>query len=472
MQDLEICRMPAVAMAKAIRNKQLSPVEAVGAILRRIEKVNPVINAYCTVVAESALAQAKEAGNAVMAGKKLGPLHGVPVSIKDLIFTKGIRTTGGSKMFENFVPEQDNIAVERLKAAGAIIIGKTNTPEFGWLGITQNPLFGVTRNPWTPGYVTGGSSGGAAAAVVSGLGPIGIGTDVGGSIRIPSSFCNTFGFKPSFGRAPMNLAFPAESESFAHNGPITRTVADAALTMEVIAGRDDRDPLCLPDARPRYLSSLNAGIKGLRVAWSKDLGFAIVDPQVLKATEAAVRTFSTLGCIVEAASPAPPSPDKWFTTIVATGLDTFLRENTKEGETPPVDPLMLTYLERSKAKSAYEYVKATHERWAYCKAMQPFFEKYDLLLTPTLAVPPFEIGGYGPRVIAGVKVSTFGWWPFTCEWDITGQPAASVPCGWTDNGLPVGLQIVGRRFEDATVLRAAAAFEQAAPWADKHPLLD
>lgn len=470
MDNLEICWMSAREMAEAIRTKQLSPVEIMDAILERIEQLNPKVNAYCTIVAESALKQANQAEAMVMRGEKTGPLHGVPVSIKDMIFTKGIRTTGGSKIYENFIPQQDAIVVERLKAAGAIVIGKTNTAEFGWVAITKNLLFGETRNPWNSALTPGGSSGGATASVALGMGPLAIGNDGAGSIRIPCSFCGIFGLKPSFGRVPQYPGFPGW-ETLSHTGPITRTVADAALAMEVIGGRDDRDLSALPETGLRYLPFPGADLKGLRIAWSKDLGYAAVDPQVLRITEAAVKTFATLGCEVEAASPEAGSPEQAFATIVATRLPAVLQDKMEEwGE--QIGQSLARFVNQHKDKSAKEYLEACCEQSAYWGKIRPFFEKYDLLLTPTVTVPPFQLGSYGPKEIAGIKVSPLGWMAFTYPFNLTGQPAATVPCGWTDDGLPVGLQIVGRRFDDVTVLKAAAAFEQASPWADKRPTLD
>ncbi len=469
MDNLEICCMPVVQMADAIKTKKLSPVEIMDAVLNRIEQLNPKVNAYCTLLAESAKKQANEAETMVMTGKKLGPLHGVPISIKDLIFTKGIRTTGGSKIYENFIPQQDAIVVERLKAAGAIVIGKTNTPEFGWVAIADNPLFGVTRNPWNLELTPGGSSGGAAVSVALCMGSLAIGSDGGGSIRIPSSFCGLFGFKPSFGRVPQYPGFPGW-ETLSHIGPITRTVKDAALAMEIIAGRDDRDRFSLPDTGLRYLPFLGGDLKGLRIAWSKDLGYAPVDPQVLKITEAAVKTFATLGSNVEAASPEVRSPENAFTTLVAISLTAVLQDKMKEWGNQ-IDPALARFVEWNKDKSATEYTKACFEQMEFWHGIWPFFKKYDLLLTPTVAVPPFELGSFGPREIAGNKVSPLSWMAFTYPFNLTGQPAASVPCGWTDDGLPIGLQIVGRRFDDVTVLRAAAAFEQASPWSNRRPPL-
>jgi len=470
MDNLKICYMAAAEMAEAIKTKKLSPVEIMDAVLSRIEQLNPKVNAYCTLVAESARRQASEAETIVMRGEELGPLHGVPVSIKDLIFTRDIRTTGGSKIYENFVPEQDAIVVERLKTAGAIVIGKTNTPEFGWVAITDNQIFGPTCNPWNLEFNAGGSSGGAAASVASGMGSLAIGSDGGGSIRIPSSFCGVFGFKPSYGRLPQYPGFPGW-EGLSHTGPITRTVKDAALAMEVIAGRDDGDRFSLPDTGLRYLPFLGTDLKGLKIAWSKDLGYAAVDPRVLGVTEAAVKAFDTLGATVEAANPETKSPEAAFSTIVGVELATVLQDKMEEWR-EQIDPYLVRFVEYSQDRLATEYAKARLELTEYWHGVRSFFEKYDLLLTPTLAVPPLELGRFTVREIAGVKVSPLGWMPFTYPFNITGQPAASVPCGWTDDGLPIGLQIVGRRFDDITVLRAAAAFEQALPWVDRTPPLD
>jgi aspartyl-tRNA(Asn)/glutamyl-tRNA(Gln) amidotransferase subunit A len=462
MNSPEICCMSVVEMVNAINTRKLSPVEIMDAVLYRIEEMNPRVNAYCTVTPESAKKQAIEAENAVMKGEKLGPLHGIPVSIKDLIFTKDIRTTGGSKIYDTFIPQQDAIVVQRLKAAGAIIIGKTNTSELGWVAITDNPLFGNTRNPWNLECTPGGSSGGAAASVALCMGPLAIGTDGGGSVRIPSSFCGVFGFKPSFGRVPQYPNF-AGWETMSHTGPITRTVKDAALVMEVIAGRDDKDQFSLPDTGLTCLPFLNKDIKGLRVAWSKDLGHVVVDTQVLKVTEAAAKVFTTLGCAVEPASPQVINPEKAYSAYVSVRLATALKEKKKEWE-DKLDPGLVRFIERNKNLSAMEYNQAYLELLDYWNKILPFFERYDLLITPTVAVPPFGLGSYGPREIAGQKVSPLSWMAFTYPFNITGQPASSIPCGWTDDGLPIGLQIVGRRFDDVTVLRASAAFEQASPF--------
>ena len=472
MDELEICAMSAVQMAEAVKKKAVSPVEITEAVLNRIERLNSKVNAYCTVAAESARKQARDAEEMVLWGSELGPLHGVPVSIKDAILTRGIRTTAGSQIYRDFIPEQNAIVVERLKAAGAIIIGKTNMCEFGWLALTYNTLFGETRNPWNLECSSGGSSGGAAAAVALHMGPIAIGSDAGGSIRVPSSFCGVFGLKPTFGLVPQYPGFPGWETSFPgwahllHTGPITNTVGDAALALGVIGGRDDRDPRSLPLTGLRYQSSLGQGLKGLKLAWSKDLGHVTVDPEVIRITEQAARVFSSLGAEVEEADPGVTFPEAEFSMVIGVRMATVLQDKMEKWH-DYMDPALVRFLEMSKEKSAIEFNQSCLELLKYEEKIRPFFEKYDLLLTPSVAVPPFQFGGRGAREIAGQKVSPLNWTSLLCPFNITGQPAASVPCGWTDDGLPVGLQIVGRRLDDALVLKAAAAFEQVLPWADK-----
>lgn len=461
----DLCRMSATQIREAVGARDISPVEVVDAVLERIALVNPGINAFCTLTADGAREQARQAEAAVTGGRELGPLHGVPVSIKDLVFTKGVRTTGGSLIFADFVPDQDAICVERLKAAGAIVLGKTNTPEFGYVAVTDNRIFGPTRNPWDLERTSGGSSGGAASAVAAGLGPLAIGSDGGGSIRIPGSFCGVFGLKPSYGRAPGCPGFPHLWEGLSVTGPITRTVADAALMMEVIAGRDDRDYFSLPDEGLSYVPLLEQGIEGLRVAWSPDLGYAAVDPEVLRVTEAAVRAFADLGCHLEEAAPRAGDPQETFSTVVGASLATFPGDRI-QGWEDRVDRGLVRFMERSRDILATDYLKARLANIDYRDRVQEFFNRYDLLLTPAVAVPPFQVGGYGPREIGGSRVGPLGWMPFTFPFNITGQPAASVPCGFTSDGLPIGLQIVGGRFDDGLVLRAAAAFERARPWYD------
>jgi aspartyl-tRNA(Asn)/glutamyl-tRNA(Gln) amidotransferase subunit A len=469
MANDELGWMSAVELAAAIRRKKVSPVEVVDAVLARIERLNPKLNAYCTVTADSARRQAKAAERLVMRkGARLGLLHGVPFSIKDLVITKGVRTTWGSKLYADHVPEEDAPTVDRLKAAGGIMMGKTNTPAFGWIGATHNLVFGITRNPWNPERTPGGSSGGAGAAVAAGLGPLAVGTDGGGSIRIPASFSGIFGLKPSFGRVPV---YPFSGAwSLSHAGPMTRTVADAALMLTVLAGPDERDPHSLPAQPIDYLKALRGTLKGLRVAWSATLGYATVDPEVQAVCEKAVRRFKDFGCRVEPADPGWPSPHGAWHVIfcggIATRLAAYLPERRQD-----IEAGLARIIEEALKWPPTKYVEAWFDRLTFWDHARKFFAKYDLLLTPTVACPPFKAGVDNPAEIAGRPVPDYGWIPFTYPFNMTGQPAASVPCGFTRDGLSVGLQIVGRRFDDATVLRAAACLERAQPWAGTRPPL-
>jgi len=472
MSKKEICKMSGLQIRNAVKTKKLSPVEVVNAFLERIEKINPVINAYCTLTAETALKEAKAAEKKVMQGEPLGALHGVPVSIKDLAWLKGVRTTGGALLYEHFVPEEDAIFVTRLKNAGAIILGKTNTPEFGWVGVTTNRVFGKSRNPWNTERTTGGSSGGAAASVAAGLGPLAQGSDGGGSIRTPASFCGVYGLKPSYGRVPQFPGFPSLWEGLSVTGPITRTVADAALMLEVMSGYDARYLHSIPQPAPHYLAGVrgNLSLKGLKVAWTRDMGYARVDKQVARAIEKAVKVFAALGCEITEAHPDAPNPEPAFSLQVASALVGHLGpELAARGHL--LDRGLKTYVERNLNVTAGDYVRARMAQHAYWAKVCPFFEKYDLLLLPVLAVPPFSVDDYGVNEINGQPVSPIGWMPFTYPFNVTGQPAASVPCGFTDDTLPIGLQIVGRKYDEALVLKASAAFEEAQPWANKYPPL-
>jgi aspartyl-tRNA(Asn)/glutamyl-tRNA(Gln) amidotransferase subunit A len=470
MEASELCYLPATELAVAIRSKRVSPVEVIDAALARIERLNPRLNAYCTVTAAAARAAAKEAEAAVMRGETLGPLHGIPVSIKDLVLTKGVRTTHGSKLYEQFIPEDDAPVVERLKAAGAIILGKTNTPEFGHKAITDNLVFGPSRNPWSLEHTPGGSSGGAAAAVAAGLGPLAVGTDAGGSIRIPSSCCGIFGLKPTLGLVAMAPTFGG-LETLSHTGPMTRTVRDAALMLNAIVGADPRDQSSLPGVRVDYLAGLEEGIQGLQVAWSPDWGYAAVDPQVRQLTQAAAQRFADLGCHVEEAHPGFADPADTY-QILSTASRAARIADRWPAERDRLDPSLVVQVEAGMRWSAVEFVRAANVRRTLNEAFVRFFGRYDLLLTPTVAAPPPPVGVEFHQEIAGRKVTRLGWLAFTFPLNLVGYPAATVPCGWTREGLPVGLQIAAPRLADALVLRAAAAFEALAPWAHKRPPLD
>ncbi len=464
----DLCWMPAADMAAAMRKKAFSPVDVMRAVLARIERVNPRLNAFVTLTAEQAMKDARAAERAVMKkGARLGPLHGVPFSTKDLVITKGIRTTFGTRLYADNVPTEDAPMVARLKAAGAIQLGKTNTPMLGWIGATHNLLFGPTRNPWNLDRTPGGSSGGASAAVAAGLGPLAIGTDGGGSIRIPASCTGIFGLKPSFGRIPV-YPFSA-SWSLSHIGPMTRTVKDAALMLAACAGPDERDAHSLPAQPGDYVAALRTGVKGLRVAWSADLGYEeAVDPEVKAVCEKAARRFREAGCRVEEVKPGWPSPlEAWeaiFCGGIAARLEPYLRDRRHE-----IDAGLAAILDETRQWGPTRYIQAWFDRLAWGEHPRRLFETYDLLLTPTIGCSPFKVGLDNPAEIAGKPVRRYAWVPYTPPFNMTGQPAASVPCGFTRDGLPVGLHIVGRRFADTAVLRAAAAFETIQPWSHLKP---
>jgi Asp-tRNA(Asn)/Glu-tRNA(Gln) amidotransferase A subunit family amidase len=387
------------------------------------------------------------------------------VSIKDLVITQGVRTMRGSKLYERDVPTEDAPVVERLKAAGAIILGKTTTPEFGFKGVTDSPATGITRNPWHLERTPGGSSGGAGVAVATCMGPLAVGTDGGGSIRIPSSFCGIYGLKPHVGRVPV---YPASATGdLSHAGPMTRTVRDAALMLNTIAGADDRDRFSLPTSHPDYLKAVEGDIRGLRVAWSPDLGFAIVDPQVKQISAAAVEAFSELGCHVEEINPGFDNPGELFQHFFYVNIGAMLQDYP--GYESQIDPQLLANITEVKGVSGQDYARSILRRSAIFEKIRRVFAAYDVLLCPTVAVPPFEVGIEGPTQIAGRPVDRRAWIAMTPLFNLTGQPAATVPCGFTGDGLPIGLQIVGRRFAEDTVLRVSAAFEAARPWAQRHP---
>jgi len=466
MTSDDLCFTSAVDIAAMVRKRTISPMEVVEAFLTRIEAINPQLNAYVTVTPELARAAAKRAEVVVMAGAALGPLHGVPFSVKDLVFTAGVRTTAGSQVFRDFIPEVDAIVVARLKAAGAILLGKTNTPEFGFKGTTENLLFGETHNPWALDKTPGGSSGGAGAATAAGMSPLSIGTDGGGSIRIPASFSGIYGFKPTFGRVPSGPGFGGSS-SISHLGPMTRTVTDAALMMDVIALPDECDRFSLPAELQLFSHTVQSHPRRLRLGWSRDLGYAAVDPQVVQLTEQALTAFHQIGWEVEETSPGFADPCEIFNVIIRAENYVVAKELLAT-HAELLDPGMRSFTQAGAAITAFDYLRANQERARLSTQLARFFEHYDLLVTPTLAVLPFTINTR-PERIAGREIHSISWLAFTYLFNLTGHPAASVPCGWTMDGLPVGLQIVGRRFADALVLQASAAFEQVRPWTHRRP---
>ncbi len=470
MASRDLCFVPATELARLYRLRKVSPLEVMQAVLARIDEVNPRVNAYVTMVGEAALEAARKATRALRRGATLPPLHGIPVSIKDLTVTKGIRTTYGSPIYADHVPAEDALVVERLKAAGAIVVGKTNTPEFGAGANTFNTLFGATRNPWDLARTCGGSSGGAAVALATGMGPIAQGSDLGGSVRIPAAFCGVVGFRTTVGLVPV---YPREMawDSLSVHGPMARTVADTALMLSVIAGPDDRAPLSYAvDTREFLRAVRNPSVKGWRVAWTPDLnGLIPVDAEVARVAEGATRVFRSMGARVEGASPDFTEAND--IVLGTRGLVMAALHGEKLARWKDRMQAGLVWnIEQGLKLTAAEIGRAEKLRTVLWHRVRMFMETRDLLILPTVAVPPFPVEQPYPAEINGKPLENYTQWFFlTYAITLTGLPVISVPCGFTREGLPVGLQIVGRRRQEAAVLAAAAAFERAAPWADRIP---
>ena len=468
MTSTDLCYLSALQLRDLYQKGEVSPVEVTEAILRRMDELNPTLNAFITTTPELALKGARIAEQAYQTGESPPPLAGIPTSIKDLVSMTGVRTTRGSLLYKDWVPDYDAPIIKRLHEAGAVMLGKTNLPELGWKGDSTNRIIGSTHNPWKLGRTAGGSSGGGTAAVAAGLGPLAQGSDGAGSIRIPSSFCGIYGLKPSWGLIPQ---YPASAvELFSHLGPMTRTVADSALMLNIMAGADPRDRLSFP-TETDYLASLEGGIAGLRVAWSPDLGYALIDPEVRDIVAKAALRFEELGCHVEEAHPDLEDPWESIVHIIWASAFAGLHLHDLDAVRDQIDPGLVRVIEQGLQLSGAEVAIAYARRNDYYHAWRQFMERYDLLLTPTLPVTAFTAGDDYPGEINGQPTTYLSWTAFTYPFNITGQPAATVPCGFASDGLPVGLQIVGRWRDDVTVLRASAAFEALAPWADKRPPL-
>src|SRR6185436_13195192 len=440
------------------------------AVLARIDAVNPRVNAYVTVARESALAAARKATAALRRRGTLPPLHGVPVSIKDLTPTKGIRTTWGSKIYERHVPAEDALSVSRLKAAGAIVVGKTNTPEFGAGGNTFNAVFGVTRNPWNLALTCGGSSGGAAVALATGMGPLAYGSDLGGSLRTPAAFCGVVGFRTTPGLVPV---YPRELawDSLSVSGPMARTVSDVGLMLSVLAGSDDRAPLSYDvDTRAFTAAVRRPSIRGWRVAWTPDLGGLLpIDAEVARVAAGATRVFRSLGARVTTASPSFAELNE--IVLGTRGLSMVALHADRLAEWREAMQAGLVWnIEQGLGLGPRDIGRAEKLRSALWQRVRRFMERYDLLVLPTVAVQPFPVEQRYPTELNGKALANYTQWFFlTYAISVTGLPAISVPAGFTRGGLPVGIQIVGRRRQEAAVLRAAAAFESAAPWEGPTP---
>lgn len=469
--DFRLLALSASEMAALVRGREVSPVDLVEASLAAIERLDPTLNAFCLVAADQARAEARAREEEAVHGRLRGALHGVPIGVKDLFLTAGVRTARGSVAYRDFVPTESSPAVERSLAAGAIMVGKTTTPEFGWKGTANSPLTGVTRNPWDPSRQAGGSSAGSAVAVSARMVPATLGTDGGGSVRIPAAFCGIFALKASLGRVPY---YPASvTDMLSHGGPMTRTVYDSALWYDLLKGPDPRDHVSLPDEPRSYVAALVEPMPQLRCAFAPTLFGVGVDPAVDRAVRVAVVAFEAeTGQRVEEVRPSFESPAKTFETLwVASrrsGSGPLLASHGRD-----LDPGFADLIRLADRYTATDVFDALTARAAFCRQVAAFFERYDVLFLPTVPVPPFEAERDVPRgwPDSGSPIPWAEWTPFTPPFNLTGQPAASIPCGVDAGGMPVGLQVVGRRFADATVLQVCHALERILPWHDPVPPL-
>ena len=457
----------ALELGKLIASKEISPVELVDDTLARQETLEPSLNAFANTTPDIAREAAKACEKAVLAGEAVGPLHGLPISVKDLVAMAGAPWTFGSKPFAHNMGVLDAPSVERVRAGGACFIGKSTTSEFGCKAVGDSPLAGITRNPWNLDKTPGGSSCGAAASVAAGLTPFAIGTDGGGSIRIPASFTGLFGIKANFGRVPI---FPvAAAPTLSHVGPLARTVRDAALLLGAMAGHDRRDAFAIDGPVPDFLGACEQSPRGMKIAWSPTMGYATPDPEILRIAEAAAKRFEELGCTVELVEKVfdEDPVDIWMAEFyggIGTRLKSVLEESADQ-----LDPAVVEMLGGALDYSIGDYFGQLFARYDLREKMRQFFETYDLLLTPTLPVAALDVGQNRP---AGFESSNaVSWVQYTYPFNATGQPAASIPAGFTEAGLPVGLHMISRINTETDIFRAAAAFEAMAPWADKRPPL-
>ena len=459
----------ALTLARRIRTKEISPVSVVEAVLQRIEALQPTVNAFVTVTADEAREAARRAEAAVMAGERLGPLHGVPFSVKDLLFTRGTRTTMGSLIFADQVPTEDAVPVRRLREAGAILIGKTTTPEFGHKPFTDSPLFGATRNPWDLSRTAGGSSGGAAAAVATGQGPLALGTDGGGSVRLPASCCGIVGLKPTLGRVPhVHQADLFSSTSYI--GPMARTVAEATACFDVIVGFDPRDPYSRPEPSD---DSREVTVRGLRIGWLPRVGNHLVDPEVLGECEGVVGYLEGQGAHVETIEEDLSAFERTFLIGLQAGLAARVGPHMATfGD--KVAPSLRESVERGAQWTAVDWVNALGQRTAMYRRAHGWLQRFDFLVSPTLSRPalPVDHDAFRPISIAGQVAGSIrgAWYPYLWPFNLSGHPAVSLPCGWSSDGLPIGLQIVGPWYGDRRVLALAGHLERERPCARPMPL--
>ena len=470
MNSSDIAFAPAWKVREMVATKEVSPRELVDLFLGRIDSLDTKLNSYLTVTADLARESAAKAEEGVMRGEELGALHGVPISIKDLELSKGIRSTMGCSVFRDHVPDEDSVVMERVKDAGAIILGKTNTPEFGQSGTTENLLGDACRNPWNIERTSGGSSGGAGSALIAGLCSLATGSDGGGSIRIPASFCGVYGIKPTQLRVPRYGSVgrgPATANLFSQSGPMSRTVRDSALLLQVISGHDPRDPMSLKAPVPDFLSGLNRGVKGLKIGWTPDYGYAPVDPEVLRITEASARNFEAMGANVEEVDVGLQNPFRAFWTMFSTAAYSSYGHLLNHQAAD-----LTTYgrysLEQGRAATGAAVAQALHVVNMVKLRFEELLEEYDLLMSPTMPTVAFPVG-QPPKEVNGKGMPPhLGYIPLTFPINMSGQTAASIPCGFSD-GMPVGLHVIGKAGDEATVLRASAAYEEAHAWGDARP---
>ena len=469
----DITLLSATQLLEAYAAKRLSPVEVVDAALARIDELQPTLNSFVTVCADDARNAAKDAEKALSNGGSVGPLTGIPYSVKDLVLTKGVRTTMGSAVFSDNVPDRDAVSVRRLKEAGGVLLGKTTTPALGHKAITTSLVSGVSRNPWNPDRTCGGSSGGAAAAVASGQGPLAVGTDGGGSVRIPASACGIVGLKATLGRVPHESA-PDLFGSLSYIGPMTRTVADLALMYAVMADADPADPWSQGQPPLTDLSFVKQPSlpKDLKAAWFPLLGNSLIDSGVKACVESAVANLSDLGLQVEPEEDILEAGDAMWRVI---GYSAQYARMARYLDSSPdlIDPTLRKNMEEGMKVSGVDLQNAIFARSDIYRAIEKVFERFDLMITPTLAAPPpaADFDAHEDIIIAGKPAGKLraAWYGYTHPFNMSGHPAISLPCGWTDDGLPVGMQLIAPWYREDLLLRVAAAFEQAHPWADRWP---
>jgi Asp-tRNA(Asn)/Glu-tRNA(Gln) amidotransferase A subunit family amidase len=463
----EIAYMTALEVRAAIAAKDLSPVEAAEATLAHATGLEPKLNAFAEMTPEVALAAARQAEKRLMAGEATGLLEGVPVSVKDLVPMKDVKWTMGSRVMADNVADFDAPSVRRLREHGAVIIGKTTTSEFGCKAVGDSPLHGITHNPWNLDKTPGGSSAGGAASVAAGTTPLALGTDGGGSIRIPASFCGLVGIKANFARVP---TYPVSATmTLSHQCPMARTVRDAALMLTALAGHDRQDPFSVAEPVPDFLGACEASVTGMKIAWSPTLGYARPLPEVVEICAGAAKAFEDMGCAVEQVETVMDDPvDIWNAEFYA-GVGTRLKE-TMEKTPELLDPTVLAMLKESLDMDIEDYIANVFRRYEFREATRLFFENYDLLLSPALPVPALDAGTDMPTGMPDDR-NAVSWTYYTYPFNLSGQPAASVPAGFTAGGLPVGLQMVSKINREVDIFRAAAALEEARPWADARPSL-